>query len=201
MRNVRETSYNPALVPTFDPTTTYPRGDFRSALCCPAVRTALAGTFCTSTSSLIARTMPAASGVCGWYTVCMRRLRPSAASVPCTRSPREMPERRKVMRKCVLGSSSVDVDGGGGEARRAATVREAAVPLWTELRRGVLRKRGGRETLRKDIQTKAFICAIHQVIPSLKTLVQNTDKHIIESAHAHDHRCPVTFSCQPSNQE
>jgi len=48
-----------------DPTTTNPREAFRSFLCCPAVRTALAGTFCTSRSSLTASIMPAASGVCG----------------------------------------------------------------------------------------------------------------------------------------
>jgi hypothetical protein len=47
------------------------------------------------------------------------------------------------MRKCVCGSpEAVDDEeeddkgscGVGGEARRAATVREAAVPLWTEHR-------------------------------------------------------------------
>ena len=72
----------------------------------------------------------------------MRLRRPSAASVPWTRFPRDMPERRRVMRKCVCGSADVvdgeeDDKGGcgvGGEARRAATVREAAVPLWTEHR-------------------------------------------------------------------
>jgi hypothetical protein len=50
-----------------------------------------------------------------------------------------MAERRRVMRKCVFGSPEVgdeeedededEVSGAGGEARRAATVREAAVPL------------------------------------------------------------------------
>lgn len=67
----------------------------------------------------------------------MRLLRPSAASVPWMRLPREMAERRRVMRKCVFGTSlevvgeeeeEDDVSGGGREAR-AATVREAAVPL------------------------------------------------------------------------
>ena len=53
------------------------------------------------------------------------------------RLPREMQERRKVMRKCVFDSSDEDEvsAGTGGEAgasRRAATVREAAVPLWAE---------------------------------------------------------------------
>ena len=48
----------------FDPTTTNPRGALRSALCCPAVRTALAGTFSTSTSSFTESIIPAASGVC-----------------------------------------------------------------------------------------------------------------------------------------
>ena len=69
----------------------------------------------------------------------MRLRRPSAASVPWTRFPREMPERRRVMRKCVCGSPDAvgeeDEEGCGfGEARRAATVREAVVPLWTEHR-------------------------------------------------------------------
>jgi len=64
------------------------------------------------------------------------------------RFPREMPERRRVTRKCVFGSpDAVDgeegeeedeevSDGAAGEleARRAATVREAAVPLWAEHR-------------------------------------------------------------------
>jgi hypothetical protein len=60
--------------------------------------------------------------------------------VPWTRFPREMPERRRVMRKCVCGSPDAvgeeeDEEGCGvGEARRAATVREAVVPLWTEHR-------------------------------------------------------------------
>jgi len=73
----------------------------------------------------------------------MRLRRPSAASVPWTRFPREMAERRRVMRKCVFGSPDVvgeeeegdeDSCGVGEEARRAATVREAAVPLCTEHR-------------------------------------------------------------------
>lgn len=47
------------------------------------------------------------------------------------------------MRKCVLGSSPEVLDekeeedkgsGGAGEEARAATVREAAVPLWAEHR-------------------------------------------------------------------
>jgi len=65
----------------------------------------------------------------------MRLRKPSAASVPCTRFPREMAERRRVMRKCVFGFRSSEVVVGGAEAgedeeaRRAATVREAAVPL------------------------------------------------------------------------
>ncbi len=63
--------------------------------------------------------------------------------MPWTRFPREMPERRRVMRKCVYGSPDAVAEEGedeeetcgvGGEARRAATVREAAVPLWTEHR-------------------------------------------------------------------
>jgi hypothetical protein len=70
-----------------------------------------------------------------------------------------MAERRRVMRKCVLGSSDEvgeDAGGEGEEARRAATVREAAVPLCAALRccaRRVLRKLGavsvGRRTLRR----------------------------------------------------
>jgi hypothetical protein len=62
------------------------------------------------------------------------------------RLPREMAERRSVMRKCVFCSSSElvgeeegeedDVRGAWGEAR-AATVREAAVPLWAKRRRAV----------------------------------------------------------------
>ena len=85
------------------------------------------------------------------------------------RLPREMPERRKVMRKCVFGSPKVvdgeegedEVSGGaGGETEvswRAATVREAAVPLWAEHRCAVKRElrkllavrpvRAGRATL------------------------------------------------------
>ena len=68
----------------------------------------------------------------------MRLLRPSAASVPWMRFPRDMPERRRVMRKCVFGSSPEVVEeleeedkgcGGASEEARAATVREAAVPL------------------------------------------------------------------------
>jgi len=94
----------------------------------------------------------------------MRLRRPSAASVPWTRFPREMPERRRVMRKCVYGSPDVvgeeeedeeESCGDGGEARRAATVREAAVPLWTEhcciarreLKSPLVRVRVGRTTL------------------------------------------------------
>lgn len=44
------------------------------------------------------------------------------------RFPSEMAERRKVMRKCVFGSKAEE-DNDGGEVARAATVREAAVPL------------------------------------------------------------------------
>src|SRR6266404_9786929 len=71
----------------------------------------------------------------------MRLLRPSAASVPWMRFPREMPERRRVMRKCVFGSPDAvgeeeddedEESDDGGDARSAATVREAAVPLWAE---------------------------------------------------------------------
>lgn len=83
--------------------------------------------------------------------------------MPWTRFPREIPDRRRVIRKCVHGSPGVvgeeeDEDeescGVGGEARRAATVREAAVPLWTEHRwivrkelRSPLGVRVGRTTL------------------------------------------------------
>lgn len=74
------------------------------------------------------------------------------------RLPREMAERRRVMRKCVFCSSSELVgeedDGvsGGGEAARAATVREAAVPLWAERTvrrefRSLLAVRAGRARL------------------------------------------------------
>jgi hypothetical protein len=73
-----------------------------------------------------------------------------------------MPERRRVMRKCVHGSPDAvgeeeddeESCGVGGEARRAATVREAVVPLWTEHRcimrrelRSPLGMRVGRTTL------------------------------------------------------
>jgi hypothetical protein len=67
------------------------------------------------------------------------------------------------MRKCVYGSPDAvgeeeeedeESCGAGGEARRAATVREAAVPLWTEHRcivrrelRSPLGVRVGRTTL------------------------------------------------------
>ena len=61
---------------------------------------ALAGGISTSTSSFMARIMPAVSGV---DTVGMRLLRPRAASVPWTRLPTENPERRRVTRKCVIG--------------------------------------------------------------------------------------------------
>ena len=76
----------------------------------------------------------------------MRLLRPSAASVPWMRFPRDMPERRRVMRKCVFGSSPAVVEeedkgcGGVSEEARAATVREAAVPLWAEHRCTVRRE-------------------------------------------------------------
>jgi hypothetical protein len=64
----------------------------------------------------------------------MRLRRPSVATVPWTRFPREMPERHRVTWKCVCGSLDAAEDqeeescGVGGEARRA-TVREASVPL------------------------------------------------------------------------
>lgn len=74
-----------------------------------------------------------------------------------------MAERRRVMRKCVFGGSPEVVGeeeeeeeevSAGGEARRAATVREAAVPLWAEHRCAVRREvrnplgvRPGRATL------------------------------------------------------
>ena len=44
--------------------------------------------------------------------------------------PREIPERLSVTRKWVLGCVDVDVEvEGGAEEARAATVREAVVPL------------------------------------------------------------------------
>jgi hypothetical protein len=83
----------------------------------------------------------------------MRPRRLSAASVPCTRFPRDIQKRRRVMRKCVCGSpdgvgEEVDDDEErcvvGREARRIATVREAAVPLCTEQRYIVRRELVGR---------------------------------------------------------
>lgn len=82
------------------------------------------------------------------------------------RFPREMPERRKVTRKCVFGSpdpvdeEEVVGDGvaGDSEARRAATVREATVPLCAEHRCIVRRElknplvvRAGRATLSMNV--------------------------------------------------
>ena len=81
----------------------------------------------------------------------MRRLRPSAASVPWTRFPREMAERRRVMRKCVFGAGVEEE--GGGEAASAATVREAAVPLWAARSCSVMGavRRERREMVRRPV--------------------------------------------------
>ncbi len=98
----------------------------------------------------------------------MRLLRPSAASVPWMRFPREMPERRRVMRKCVFGSPDAvgeeeeDEDeerGGGGDARSAATVREAAVPLWAEHRCIVRRELRNTLAVRVGRATQSMVVA------------------------------------------
>src|ERR1700761_1643615 len=76
---------------------------------------------------------------------------PRAASVPFTRAPREIAESRRVTRKCVFGS--VVPEGGGGEDARAATVREAAVPLWAARICGTVRdfRRALRVKARREV--------------------------------------------------
>jgi hypothetical protein len=81
----------------------------------------------------MASILPAASGVCTWYTsACAASSRERYA---CFKHifRGEMPERRRVTRKCVLGPVDVEAEArefeGGAEDARAVMVREAAVPL------------------------------------------------------------------------
>ena len=67
-------------------------------------------------------------------------------------SPREMAERRRVTRKCVFGAGVEEEEGG--EAASAATVREAAVPLWAARSCSVVRgavRRDRREMVRMPV--------------------------------------------------
>lgn len=99
------------------------------------------------------------------------------------RFPREIPERRRVTRKCVFGSfdavdgeegeeeDEVASDGAAGdlEARRAATVREAAVPLWAEHR--CIVRRG----LRNPLGVRVGRAILSMVVWSRSSRTRNVD--------------------------
>jgi hypothetical protein len=122
VRNIRRDIANYSALLFQLSTTLYPLTAFRSCLISVLVRTALVGTFCTSTSSLTRRILPAASGLCNWKTVAPRLWIPSASRVRLDDWGRPMAERRRVMRKWVLGGE--DEEAGAAVAIPRAKTRE-----------------------------------------------------------------------------